>query len=321
MVEFATEFGTVAAVRDLSLTIRRGETVVLVGESGAGKSVTALAIMQLVRRPAGRVRRLPSPSAAGTAPSSTLRAFPSARCASPRQRDRHDLPGADDVAQSRAPVGEQIAEAIGRHRGWAGGADAQREAARRVGIARPARRATAVSASTLGGHAPAGDDRHGARVPAALLIADEPTTALDVTIQAQILDLMRGCRRARHRACCSSPTISAWSRRSPTAWPSCTPAGSSSRARSRRLFARPLHPYTRGCSSLSRARRRPRPGAAVSIRGIGADLRRAAAAAAASHPRCPLARRASAGRAAPPLEVGAPGTVAASTGASAAAAA
>src|SRR5690242_1813421 len=55
-VEFRTESGPVTAVHDLSMTIRRGETVVLVGESGSGKSVTALAIMQLIRRPAGRIR-------------------------------------------------------------------------------------------------------------------------------------------------------------------------------------------------------------------------------------------------------------------------
>ena len=52
----------------------------------------------------------------------------------------------------------------------------------------------------------------------ALLIADEPTTALDVTTQAQILRLIRSCRRGAAPASCSSPTTSAWWRRSPTAW-------------------------------------------------------------------------------------------------------
>jgi hypothetical protein len=82
-----------------------------------------------------------------------------------------------------------------------------------------------------------------------LLIADEPTTALDVTIQAQILDLMRDLQREVGAAILSSPTTSASWPRWPTGSWSCTPAARSRRPRSARCSARRAIPTRRGCSA------------------------------------------------------------------------
>jgi peptide/nickel transport system ATP-binding protein len=79
-----------------------------------------------------------------------------------------------------------------------------------------------------------------------LLIADEPTTALDVTTQAQILKLISSCRRSAAPACCSSPTTSASSPRSPTAWRCCKHGELVERGPPNDVLQRPQHP-TRAC--------------------------------------------------------------------------
>ncbi len=94
-------------------------------------------------------------------------------------------------------IGRQISEALELHMGMdkqPGHASAAIELLEMVGIpeARPAHRR--LSAPVLGRHAPAGDDRHGPLLQPQILIADEPTTALDVTIQAQIVDLVKRLR-------------------------------------------------------------------------------------------------------------------------------
>ena len=182
------------AVDGVSYSVNAGETLGVVGESGCGKSVTALSILRLVAGPPGRI-------VGGAIRFQGTDLLDSQRAADgkhPRQRDLDDLPGADDLAQSacrppaiRSARRSRCISGLSRR-------DAMDQAVdmlRRVHIPEPERRAQAYPHQLSGGM------RQRVMIAMALscnpqvLIADEPTTALDVTIQAQILDLMRELRQ------------------------------------------------------------------------------------------------------------------------------
>jgi oligopeptide/dipeptide ABC transporter ATP-binding protein len=190
---FPVEGGVVRSVEGVDFDLKRGETVAIVGESGSGKSVTCLSVLGLVERPgrvvAGRVlfRRKGGPVVDLAAlPEPGLRAVRGAEIAMIFQEPMTSL-------NPLFTVGDQIAEMVETHRGvsrreaWGEAVDLLR----RVGIADPERRAGDHP------HTMSGGMRQRVMIAMALschptvLMADEPTTALDVTIQAQILDLMR----------------------------------------------------------------------------------------------------------------------------------
>src|SRR5258706_1287379 len=189
---FATEGGEFPAVDGVSFTLEAGGTLGLVGESGCGKSVTALSIMGLVPRPPGRIaggeilfegRNLLELDAAG------MRALRGERMAMIFQEPMTSLNPA-------FTIGEQIAEVLLRHKkiNRVEAKDRAIEMLRKVRMPSPERRYGDYP------HRLSGRMRQRAMIAMALacapklLICDEPTTALDVTIQAQILDLMRTLR-------------------------------------------------------------------------------------------------------------------------------
>ncbi|MGE4220397.1 MAG: ABC transporter ATP-binding protein, partial [Alphaproteobacteria bacterium] len=188
-VRFATPDGAVDAVQNVSFTLDRGETLALVGESGSGKSVTALSILQLLPYP---VASHPSGSIrfAGTellgAGEAALRRVRGNRIAMIFQEPMTSLNPLHSVEK-------QIAETLVLHKGLSGAAVRARvlELLHLVGIREPERRLGAYP------HELSGGQRQRVMIAMALanepdlLIADEPTTALDVTIQAQILKLLR----------------------------------------------------------------------------------------------------------------------------------
>ncbi|HEX6792339.1 MAG TPA: dipeptide ABC transporter ATP-binding protein [Casimicrobiaceae bacterium] len=193
-VEFATADRVVAAVRDLSFSIERAETVAVVGESGSGKSVTALSIMRLVEHGGGRIvgGRLQFARPGGTrvdlarADAATLLAIRGAEIAMIFQEPMTSL-------NPVFPVGEQIGESIRLHQ-RKGASAARAEALRML---EQVRIPEARSVLDRYPHQLSGGMRQRVMIAMALscrptlLIADEPTTALDVTIQAQILTLIR----------------------------------------------------------------------------------------------------------------------------------
>jgi glutathione transport system ATP-binding protein len=202
-VEFATTDRVVTAVRGLSFEIARGETVAVVGESGSGKSVTALSIMRLVEHGGGRIidGRLDFIRPGGTgidlarADAATLRDIRGAEIAMIFQEPMTSL-------NPVFPVGEQIAESIRLHQ-RKNAASARAEALRML---EQVRIPEARSVLDRFPHQLSGGMRQRVMIAMALscrpalLIADEPTTALDVTIQAQILTLIRLLQDEMHMA-------------------------------------------------------------------------------------------------------------------------
>ncbi|KVU06914.1 microcin ABC transporter ATP-binding protein [Burkholderia ubonensis] len=183
-------FGDTVAVDDVTLAIGRGERVALVGESGSGKSVTALAILRLLR---------------DAQVSGTIR-FAGQDLSAKSEREMRGLRGSDIAMIFQEPmtalnplytIGAQIGETIQLHDGVTAGEARKRAIAllARTGIAEPQRRVDSYP------HQLSGGQRQRAMIAMALacrprlLLADEPTTALDVTIRAQIVELLLALQR------------------------------------------------------------------------------------------------------------------------------
>lgn len=200
-VRFATSERTVEAVRNLSFHVDRGETLAVVGESGSGKSVTSLALMRLVEHGGGKIasgsmalrRRSGEIIDLARAGNATLRSVRGADVAMIFQEPMTSL-------NPVFPVGEQIAESIRLHQGKSRSA-ARAEALRMLELVRIPEAKRVLDRFP---HQLSGGMRQRVMIAMALsckpalLIADEPTTALDVTIQAEILQLIRGLQAEMH---------------------------------------------------------------------------------------------------------------------------
>jgi len=242
-IHFATAAGPLHAVRDVDFSIAEGEALGLVGESGSGKSVTALALMRLLAPQAtisGEIefagQRL------GDLPEPGMRRMRGARIAMIFQEPMSAL---NPVMR----VGDQIAEAVRAHHpersnkdAWAAAVEAMRE----VAIPDHERRARDYPHQLSGGM------RQRVMIAMALvnrpqlLIADEPTTALDVTIQAQILELLRELRQKFNLAMLfisrDLGVVAQVAARVGVMY-----AGRIVETGTvQQVFARPMHPYTRG---------------------------------------------------------------------------
>ena len=189
---FATDGGEFRAVDGVSFAIEEGRTLGIVGESGCGKSVTSLSIMGLVPKPGGRIAggaiRFRGRDLA-TLPEAEMRALRGAEIAMIFQEPMTSLNPA-------FTIGNQLVEGIVRHRHLSP-ADAKAHAIemlRRVRIPAPEQRFDEYPHKLSGGMRQRVMIAMALACDPKLLIADEPTTALDVTIQAQILDLLRRLR-------------------------------------------------------------------------------------------------------------------------------
>jgi peptide/nickel transport system ATP-binding protein len=241
---FFTRAGILKAVDEVSFAVRAGETLAVVGESGCGKSMTALSIMRLVPEPPGRIVG----GRVVLAGRDLLRlAEPAMRAA--RGKDVSMI--FQEPMTSLNPVltiGSQIEEVIRLHEDLAKSAAREKavEMLRRVRIPEPAQRAREYPHQLSGGM------RQRAMIAMALacnpklLIADEPTTALDVTIQAQILDLMLALQQEFGTAIMlithDLAVVAETAQRAIVMY-----AGRKvEEAAVEALFEEPLHPYTQG---------------------------------------------------------------------------
>jgi oligopeptide/dipeptide ABC transporter ATP-binding protein len=276
VTSFRTDTGPLRAVDHVSFDVEEGSTVGLVGESGCGKSVTSLSILRLI------------PSPPGTIESGSI-SFRGRDLLTLREREMRTLRGNEISMIFQEPmtslnpvytVGAQIVEAIRLHQKRSRGEARQRsiEMLRLVGIPSPD---TTVDAYP---HELSGGQRQRVMIAMALacqpklLIADEPTTALDVTIQAQILELLRDLKKKLSMSVLlithdlglvaeqADHVLVMYAGRIVES------------AKVGEIFARPLHPYTRGLlESLPQPRSRREPGGKArrlpTIEGIVPDLR------------------------------------------------
>jgi len=240
---FYTDDGVVKAVDGVDFFVRPGEVLGLVGESGCGKSVTSLSIMRLIGMPGKIVE--------GEI------IFEGKDLVKASEEDMIQMRGNRISMIFQQPqtalnpvfrVGNQIAEVLGIHQGMGREAGLARaiELLQMVGIPEPARRAEAYPHELSGGMAQRVMIEMGLACVPKLLIADEPTTALDVTIQAQILDLMRNLRENIGTAIIlithDLGVVSEMCERVAVMYAGQIVEQSDVNT----VFARPLHPYTQG---------------------------------------------------------------------------
>jgi peptide/nickel transport system ATP-binding protein len=197
-VAFDTERGQIRPVRDVSLTIYPGQTVAVVGESGCGKSVTAMSILRLIPQPPGKVL-----GGQVMLDGRDLLKLPEHEMRRVRGKDIAMI--FQEPMTSLNPVytiGEQIAEAVVLHQRVSKREAMQiaEQSLRDVGIADPGRRIGEYPHQMSGGMRQRVMIAMALSCKPKLLIADEPTTALDVTIQAQILELLRKLQREQGMA-------------------------------------------------------------------------------------------------------------------------
>ena len=240
---FATPDGVVRAVEDMSFFIHAGETVAIVGESGCGKSVTSMSILRLIQTPPGKI--------AGRI------LFGGRDLLRATDAEMRKLRGNDISMIFQEPmtslnpvltVGRQIGETLRLHQGLDARQATQRatEMLDLVGISAAARRVREFPHQLSGGMRQRVMIAMALACNPKLLIADEPTTALDVTIQAQILDLMRDLKTRLGSAIMlithDLGVVAEMAQRVVVMY-----AGRKvEEAPVGEIFARPLHPYTRG---------------------------------------------------------------------------
>ncbi|HEY7085237.1 MAG TPA: ABC transporter ATP-binding protein [Hyphomicrobiaceae bacterium] len=241
---FATDDGMVQAVDGVDLVLDRGETLGVVGESGCGKTVTALSVLKLIAMPPGRIV--------------DGQILWQGRDLVPLRGRELDLIRAKEIAivfqepmTSLNPVytvGEQIAEVLRRHEGLARRAAHAKtvEMLRLVQIPNAERRVNDYPHQFSGGMRQRVMIAMALSCSPKLLIADEPTTALDVTIQAQILELLQDLKSRLGMAVMlithAMGVVAETAQRVVVMY-----AGKIvEEAPVRQLFGRPLHPYTRG---------------------------------------------------------------------------
>ena len=240
---FFTEDGIVKAVDGVDFNVKKGEILGLVGESGCGKSVTALSIMQLIRKPGKIIEGEIN--------------FGDLNLRELSVEDIQDIRGNKISMIFQQPqsslnpvitVGDQLAEVFEIHTDldkeeiW----EKSVELLQVVGIPDPEQKALAYPHEMSGGQAQRVMIAMALAMRPALLIADEPTTALDVTIQAQILDLIRDLRNQMHTAVIII-THDLGVVAEIADWVAVMYAGQiMEQAGVAPLFEKPLHPYTRG---------------------------------------------------------------------------
>ena len=246
------------AVENVSFDIGRGEAFGLVGESGCGKSITALAVMGLLRRPLsiGGGRIVLDGREIQNLPAAEMRRLRGSKVAMIFQEPMTAL-------NPLSPVGRQIAEMFVLHQGagWSEATDRAEEALRQVQVPSPARRIKDYPHQLSGGMRQRVMIAIALACSPELLIADEPTTALDVTVQAEIIDLMAELCAAKGTAILMIShdlgLVANMCRRVAVMY-----AGRIVEAQpADAIFAAPRHPYTQGLiNSLPRLGERSRRG-------------------------------------------------------------
>jgi oligopeptide/dipeptide ABC transporter ATP-binding protein len=241
---FFTEDGVARSVDGVSWSLEKGKTLALVGESGCGKSVTALSIMRLVADPPGRI-------VGGQI------LFRGRDLVKASEKEMRQIRGNEIAMIFQEPmtslnpvytIGDQIVEAIQLHQQLRGREawDLATDMLRQVGIPAPERRVREYPHQLSGGMRQRVMIAMALSCNPSLLIADEPTTALDVTIQAQILDLLRSLQEQRHMSVLLiTHDLGVVAQ---VADEVCVMYAGRivERAPVRELFANPLHPYTQG---------------------------------------------------------------------------